>query len=151
MALFLINVVAQVFKELSYEIGTDPDEIPVAGMLGRMAFVDEWCGYSQGGGTVTQATSKSTGVTLDRPCGQITTHNEALAAATAVSFTLTDSQIAPTDLILINHAAGGTTGAYLFGARASSGSAVITIRNVTGGSLSEALVLSFAVIKANTI
>lgn len=138
-------------KILSYEVGTGANEVPVSGLLGRLAFVDEWCGYSQGGGTVTQATNKSTGVTLNRPCGQITTHNEALAAGTAVSFTLTNSQISPTDLLLINHASGGTLGAYLFGARASSGSATITIRNVTAGSLSEALVLGFAVIKANTI
>ena len=27
------------------------------------------------GGAVTQLTSKSTGVTLNQPCGQITTHN----------------------------------------------------------------------------
>jgi hypothetical protein len=138
-------------KELSFEIGTGANELPVSGMLGRLAFVDEWCGYATGGGTVTQATDKATAVTLNRPCGQITTHNAALAAATAVSFTLTNSQIAPTDVILINNASGGTTGAYLFGARAGSGSAVITIRNVTVGSLSEALVLSFAVIKSSTI
>ena len=31
------------------------------------------------GGAVTQATSKSTGVTLNKPCGAITTHNAALA------------------------------------------------------------------------
>jgi hypothetical protein len=108
-------------------------------------------GYGAGaGGTVTQATSKSTGVTLNTRCGQVTMNNAALDTATAVSFTLTNSQIAATDLIVVNHVSGGTTGAYMFGARAAAGSATITVRNVTAGSLSEAVVVAFAVIKAST-
>lgn len=108
-------------------------------------------GYGSGaGGTVTQATSKSTGVTLNTRCGQITMNAAALDTATAVSFTLTNNQIAATDLLVINHVSGGTLGAYMFGARAAAGSATITVRNVTAGSLSEALVIGFAVIKATT-
>ena len=108
-------------------------------------------GYGSGaGGTQTQATSKSTGVTLDTRCGQVTMNAAELAADTAVSFTLTNSQIAATDLIIINHVSGGTTGAYLFGARAAAGSATITVRNVTAGTLSEAVVIAFAVVKATT-
>ena len=108
-------------------------------------------GYRSGaGGTQTQATSKSTGVTLDTRCGQVTMNAAELAADTAVSFTLTNSQIAATDLIIINHVSGGTTGAYLFGARAAAGSATITVRNVTAGTLSEAVVIAFAVVKATT-
>jgi hypothetical protein len=107
-------------------------------------------GYAVGaGGTVTQATNKSTGVTLDTSCGRVTMNNAQLDAATAVSFTLTNSQIAATDLLVINHVSGGTAGAYLFGARAAAGSASITVRNVTAGDLSEALVIGFAVIKAS--
>jgi hypothetical protein len=108
-------------------------------------------GYGTGaGGTVTQASNKSTGVTLDTRCGQITMNAAELAANTAVSFTLTNSSIAATDLIVVNHVATGTTGAYMFGARAAAGSATITVRNVTSGALSEALVLGFAIIKAST-
>lgn len=107
-------------------------------------------GYGSGGGTVTQATNKSTGVTLNTLCGRITMNGAQLDAATAVSFTLTNSQIAATDLIVINHVSGGTTGSYMFGARAAAGSATITVRNVTAGNLSEAVVLAFAVIKATT-
>jgi hypothetical protein len=107
-------------------------------------------GYGAGaGGTVTQATDKSTGVTLNTPGGQITMNAASLAANTAVSFTLTNSQIAATDLLVINHVSGGTTGAYMFGARAAAGSATVTVRNVTSGSLSEALVIGFAVLKAS--
>lgn len=108
-------------------------------------------GYGIGaGGTQTQATSKSTGVTLNARCGQITMNAAELAANTAVSFTLTNSQVAATDLIIINHVSGGTTGAYMFGARAASGSATITVRNVTAGALSEGVVIAFAIVKATT-
>lgn len=107
-------------------------------------------GYGSGaGGTVTQATNKSTTVVLNTRCGQITMNAANLVANTAVSFTLTNSQIASTDLLIINHAGGGTTGAYMFGTRAASGSATITVRNVTAGDLAEALVIGFAVIKSS--
>ena len=105
-------------------------------------------GYATGaGGTVTQSASKSTGVTLNKATGQITLNNAALASDTSVSFTLTNSAIAAADLLVLNHISGGTAGAYTLTAQAGSGSATITVRNITGGSLSEALVISFAVFK----
>jgi hypothetical protein len=106
-------------------------------------------GYITGeGGAVTQATSKSTGVTLNKKCGQITMNAAALAANTTVSFTLTNSTIAATDVLVLNHVSGGTAGSYLLNAQAAAGSASINVRNITGGSLSQAIVIGFAVIKA---
>jgi hypothetical protein len=106
-------------------------------------------GYVAGeGGTVTQATSKSTGVTLSKKCGQITMNAAALAADTTVTFTLTNTEIVATDIIILNHVSGGTAGSYLLNAQAGSGSASINVRNITGGSLSEAVVIGFAIIKA---
>jgi hypothetical protein len=108
-------------------------------------------GYGAGaGGTVTQGTDKATAVTLDTRCGTITMNAAALADATTVSFTLTNSQIAATDVVILNHASAGTAGAYTLNAQAAAGSASINVRNVSGGSLSEAIVLRFAVIKATT-
>jgi hypothetical protein len=108
-------------------------------------------GYITGeGGTVTQATSKATAVTLNKKCGRITMHNASLAAATTVTFTLTNSTIAATDLLVLNHVSGGTAGAYLLNAQAAAGSASINVRNVTAGALAEAIVIGFAVIKAVT-
>jgi hypothetical protein len=108
-------------------------------------------GYAAGdGGTVTQATSKSTAVTLDKPAGQITMHNAALASFTAVSFTLTSSVIAAGDIILINHISAGTAGAYSFNAQSAAGQALITVRNLTTNNEGAALVLGYAVIKAPT-
>jgi len=106
-------------------------------------------GYITGeGGAETQATSKSTGVTLNTKCGQVTMNAAALAADTTVSFTLTNSTIAATDVLVLNHVSGGTAGSYLLNAQAAAGSASISVRNITGGSLSEAIVIGFAVIKA---
>ena len=112
---------------------------------------DNKAGYVTGdGGAVTQSTSKSTGVTLSKKCGQITLHNAALAADTTVSFTLTNTTVAATDIIVLNHVSGGTAGSYLLNAQAAAGSASINVRNITSGSLSEAIVIGFAVVKAVT-
>ncbi len=108
-------------------------------------------GYVTGeGGTVTQATSKATAVTLNKKCGEITMNAASLATATTVTFTLTNSTIAATDLLVLNHVSGGTAGAYLLNAQAAAGSASINVRNVTAGALAEAIVIGFAVIKAVT-
>jgi len=108
-------------------------------------------GYSTGaGGTETQSSSKSTTVVLNKIAGQITLNNATLNAATNVSFTLTNSAISNTDVMIINHISGGTIGAYTFNSACGSGSATITIRNVTAGNLSEAPVIRFVVIKGAT-
>jgi hypothetical protein len=106
-------------------------------------------GYSTGtGGTVTQASTKSTGVTLDKRCGQITMNNAALAAAAEVSFTLTNSVIAATDVVMVSIASGATAGAYSVQCDATAaGSCRISVGNRSTGSLSEAIVLNFVVIK----
>jgi hypothetical protein len=104
-------------------------------------------GYLSGTGTITQATNKATGVTLNSPAGQITLNGAALAADTTVSFTLTNSSITANDVLILNHLSAGTAGSYLLNAQAAAGSASINIRNITAGSLSEAIVIGFAVIK----
>ena len=106
-------------------------------------------GYETGaGGAVTQITSKSTGVTLSKLCGQITLHNAALAADAIVSFVLTNTLIAAGDVLVLNHLSGGTPGAYVLNARSAAGSATIDVANRTAGSLGEAVVIAYAVVKA---
>jgi hypothetical protein len=108
-------------------------------------------GYATGaGGTVTQGTSKATGVTLSKSTGQITMDGAALAASTTVSFTLTNTIIEAGDILILNHISGGTAGSYLLNAQSAAGSASINVRNISLGSLSEAIVIAFAVIKAVT-
>ena len=109
---------------------------------------DEQFGYTTAAqGSVTQATSKSTAVTLNKSAGRITLNNEALAGNTAVSFTLNNSLLSANDVIILNVGAVGTAGAYTtYVSSMSAGSAVLTLRNLTSGSLSEAVVLNFALI-----
>jgi len=99
-------------------------------------------------GTVTQATSKSTGVTLNKSAGQITLNNAALAASTNVAFTLTNSLISANDVLIVNVAGGAATaGTYnVFTSTLGAGSATIVLRNISAGSLSEAVVVNFALI-----
>ena len=110
-------------------------------------------GYSTGsGGTVTQATSKSTGVTLHKTTGQITTTNSALAHDTTVSFDLTNNRIEAGDVLILNHLSGGTVGSYLLNAQCGAGTAKINIRNIISANttLSESLVISFVVIRGSS-
>ncbi len=106
-------------------------------------------GYGTGaGGTVTQATSKATGVSLNAMCGQITMNGAALGSGAVVTFSLTNSSIASNDILLLNHGGVGTAGGYALTSQSTSGAANINVRNATAGSLSEAIIISFAVIKA---
>lgn len=110
-------------------------------------------GYAVGaGGTVTQLTSKSTGVTLNTLCGQITTHNASLAAGTAVLFPLTNSKINWTDNVVVNlqSAGGGAHGIPEYTVRCGQidiGSCSILVKNESGGALAESLIINFSVVK----
>ena len=107
--------------------------------------------YTGAGGMVTQLTTQATAFTLNTMCGQITTAGDSLTHATVVSAVWTNSKIAATDVVIINHKSGGTIGAYVFNVSCGAGSATLYItNNQTAGSLSEALVLSFVVIKGVT-
>jgi len=105
-------------------------------------------GYKVGsGGTVTQATNKTTAVTLDKINGEIIMNDADLADGAAVVFTFTNSTIAATDVIIAN--AAGDFGAYQVSASSiQAGSCKMIVRNASGGSLSEATRINFAVIKA---
>lgn len=103
-------------------------------------------GYGAGsGGTVTQVTSKATAITLNNICGQITTHNAALAAGATVSFLFSNSTIAAGDIILLN---GSMAPSYEYKSGfTAAGQTTIFIKNITAGSLSDTLQISFAVFK----
>jgi len=112
-------------------------------------YATEEIGYAPAAqGAVTQLTSKSTGVTLNTSAGQITMNNAALAATTNVSFTLTNSLLSGKDVIIFNVAGGNaTSGTYnVFTSTLTAGSATVVLRNISAGSLSEAVVLNFVII-----
>ena len=103
-------------------------------------------GYATGaGGTVTQATSRTTGVTLNKTTGAITMFSAA-GSATAATFTVTNSTVAATDVIILNQKSG--TDLYdLMVTAVAAGSFNLTFRT-TGGTTTETPVFNFAVIKA---
>jgi len=102
-------------------------------------------GYATGaGGTVTQATSRTTGVTLNKTSGAITLFSAA-GTTTAATFTVTNSTVAATDVIILNQKSG--TDLYnLMVTAVAAGSFNISFRT-TGGTTKETPVFSFAVIK----
>jgi hypothetical protein len=110
-------------------------------------YASQEIGYASGAQTaVTQATSKSTGVTANTSAGQITMNNASLATVTNVTFTLTNSVLSAKDVLILN-TTNGTSGAYnAFVSSMAAGSATITLRNISAGSLSEAVVINFAII-----
>lgn len=100
-------------------------------------------------GSVIQITSKATGVTLDAPSGQITTHTASLANLTTVAFNMTNSFVTSADIVTALHSYdGGAPGAYDVKCRGvGNGVATFSITNISGGSLAEAIVINFKVEK----
>tara|TARA_R110000868_G_scaffold38788_1_gene135449 strand:- start:460 stop:1065 length:606 start_codon:yes stop_codon:yes gene_type:complete len=102
-------------------------------------------GYASGaGGTVAQSSSRTTGVTLNKTTGAITLVSAA-GSATAATFTVTNSTVAATDVIILNQKSG--TDLYdLMVTAVATGSFNITFRT-TGGTTTETPTFNFAVIK----
>lgn len=108
-------------------------------------------GYGIGaGGTVTQATNKNTGVTLNKPSGQIITSNSALPANATAGFQLNSSLISSTDVVVlsINSPNTGTYQTWVY--FTTNGYCFVALKNNSGSSLSEAVTINFAVIKSVT-
>ena len=111
-------------------------------------YSDRELGYTANAqGTVTQATDKSTAVTLNKSAGRITMNAASLGATTNVSFTLNNSLISSNDTLILTISGGATVGAYNCWVNSlSAGSASITLRNTTAGALAEAVIINFALI-----
>jgi hypothetical protein len=120
-----------------------------AANLTRVVDGDGGIGYQAGrGGAVTQATSKSTAVTLNKPSGRITLNGAALSADATVSFTLNNTSIAEGDTVVMSLSGSmGTFVHYNIWNYVGGGYALIAIKNISGGLLSDAPTINFAVIK----
>lgn len=103
-------------------------------------------GYATGaGGAVTQATSRTTGVTLNKRCGAITLVSAA-GSSTPATFTVTNSTVIATDVIIVSQKSG-TDLYHLLVTAVAAGSFNLTVFT-TGGTTTEAPVINFAVIDA---
>jgi len=124
----------------------------IRGNLGFSDYDVQKIGYDgpSVGGTVTQITTKATAVTCNYITGQITMVNTALAANTVVRFNLNNSHLEAYDTLLVQRQSGGTGSSYkVWTDYVSAGVAGICVENITGGSLSEAVVIQFSVIKGD--
>ena len=103
-------------------------------------------GYGTGtGGTVTQATSRTTGVTLNKTNGAITLVSAA-GTATWQSFTVTNSTVAATDVVILSQKSG--TDLYMLEVTAVAAGSFRISFATTGGTTTEQPVFNFVVIKA---
>jgi len=102
-------------------------------------------GYATGaGGTVTQGTSRTTGVTLSKRSGAITLFTAAGTSA-YTSFTVTNTLVSATDVIIVNQKSG--TNIYeTFVSAVADGSFRITF-SAASGTASDAPVFNFVVIE----
>lgn len=117
------------------------------------AWVNEPLGLPAGtGGTVTQSTSKSTGVTIDKLTGRITMSNSNLATGFGNTFTVTNSTVTATDSIVTNIVSGAAAPSrYMLSAsNMTSGSFQINLRNLSAVDLAEAVVVSYLILRGQT-
>ena len=104
-------------------------------------------GYATGsGGTISQTTSRTTGVTLNKPSGQITLFSQSMGAGLANTFVFTNSTITANDYVMINHWSGGTLGNYTFASNTTNGQANVTIRSISTVA-AESPILQYVIIK----
>jgi hypothetical protein len=110
-------------------------------------------GYGTGsGGSVTQITSRATGVTLNTTNGAITLFTGAPSAVVANNtFTVTNSKVAATDTIVLSFKSGNSSSnAYvLYASAVAAGSFNVAVFS-TAGTTSDTPVINFAIIKAVT-
>jgi len=114
-------------------------------------------GYASGkgaGSTVTQATNRATGVTINALSGQITTNNASLAAEASAVFTVTNNKVASTDVVNVCIQSGSVAlNTDLVVSAVANGSFNITVvnNNVAAGTAETgAIVINFVVIKGAT-
>lgn len=135
------------------ESGLNTNKAAVFGSTVSINSATSGLGYATGaGGAVTQATNRTTGVTLNKITGQITTNTASLAAEAAAAFTVTNSTVAIGDVVVVSQQSGsngGNTDIYI--TTVAAGSFQITVANnnaAAGTAETGALIINFAVIKA---
>lgn len=104
------------------------------------------------GGAVTQATSATTGVTLSRRSGQITTVVENIAAEASVKFTVTNTTVGANDVVMVTLASGsngGNTAVNVVAVAEGSFDIRISNNNASAGTAETGtLVINFVVIRS---
>jgi hypothetical protein len=132
---------------------TTAASVAVTGGLTSSGATGAGIGYATGaGGAVTQATNRTTGVTLSTLAGQITTNNASLAAEAAAEFTVTNTAVAIGDVVVVSIQSGtngGNTVAFVSVVAAGSFNIKVANNNAAAGTAETgAIIINFAVIKS---
>jgi hypothetical protein len=103
-------------------------------------------------GTVTQATSKTTPVTINTMSGKITTAPNELGSGVGnnnVTFIVNNTNLKNTDVVIVNGSGNGfTPGAYKISVCCvGNGAFTMNIQNISGIAKSEPIGISFAILK----
>lgn len=113
-------------------------------------------GYGTGaGGTATQITNRSTGVTMSpNPClsGTIQTDTTSLAGLASADFIVTNSAVAIGDVVLVSIQSGSNSGGTIVSvAIVTAGTFTVRVSNnnaAAGTAETGAIIINFAIIKA---
>ncbi len=113
-------------------------------------------GYNDGAGaSVTQATNRTTAVTINAPCGLITTNNASLAAEAAAAFIVNNAAVEVGDVVVVSQRSGGNGGNTAVNViLVAAGTFTIQVSNnnpAAGTAETGAILLNFAVIKAVSV
>ncbi len=113
-------------------------------------------GYTDGAGAVvTQATNRTTAVTINALCGTITTNSTSLAAEAAASFTVNNPAVGANDVVVVcqrGGAVGVMTDVVVIAVAAGSFTLAVMNGNVASGTAETgAIRIGFAVIKGATV
>lgn len=107
-------------------------------------------GYGTGaGGTVTQATSKSTSVTLNKSSGLITTNAASLAAGATINFVVNNTTVNLSSVIVLSFptASVSMSNYRIEVYQVFNGSFAVRIINISAGALAESLPIQFNVLQ----
>ena len=103
------------------------------------------------GGTVTQITSRATGVTLNTYAGQITTDDTSLAAGAEATFTVTNNKVTALDAVVVSMATITTGTPVALVTDVSAGSFDITVSNLHASTAdTSADVINFVVLAGSS-
>lgn len=104
------------------------------------------------GGTVTQQTNRTTGVTLNKLCGTITTSSASLAAEGTADFVVTNAKVGANDVVLLSQKSGSNGGGTIVDVSGvAEGSFTIRVHNgnvAAGTAETGAIQINFVVIKS---
>ncbi len=107
--------------------------------------------------TVTQATNRSTGVSINALSGTITTNTTSLAAGASAVFTVTNPEVSINDVVIVTQQSGSSNAAGVAGVTSvvvtvvANGSFNVAIQNSSSTTAETgAIIINFLVLKASS-